>query len=235
MKLIKNIAPFLGLIGSVMIALAVADSAQAQISRPADAYDTTGWCHIYGKMHFHTVGLILGGTEGAGRGHIKCEYSDGTEEDVHVSIQTHSVGLVLGEAEGTTNLFASGIGVALRGARSLLGTYATVKGSAQVIRIGGDAGLSLTLDRQGLSIPLTLQGRKGMGLQAGIEVGDFVFQEIAPEEVLKLNQPRKRTAVEQPQAAAFAPTQVSSQAPSQMPTKTPSHAGDQDLPPPPPM
>jgi hypothetical protein len=223
MKLAKKMALGLGLVGSSLMAAAVvlgsSSPAQAQFANPSVTNEVLGWCHITGKLDFHSVGFIIGGTEGKGHGHIKCEYYDGSQENIAVAISTNTVGIMMGEAKGTMSLFASGIGVAARGARTLLGKYGTVKGSVQVIRLGADAGLSITLDRDGFSIPLTLQGRKGMGLEAGLEVGDFVFTEIAPDSEPRLRKVRAQQAPQQqlPQQQAM------------------PQAGEQELPPPPPV
>lgn len=160
-------------LAGILAAMTAAPAAQATVA--GGPTGSVGHCSIQANLVIQSLHLGIGGSRGIGRGDIICNYVDGSREIIPVVIKTKGAGVGLGLSKTEAFLFSTGIGVASSG-YTLLGKYATVKGSAQAVIIGAEVGLSLTAKRGGFSIPLDLKVKGGPGLEVAADLGQMKIE-----------------------------------------------------------
>lgn len=182
----------LGLFG-VGALLSMASAAQAQVA----VNSSVGFCAIAAQLTVQSLHVGIGGSTGEGMGRITCDYKDGREEVIPVHISTFGLGIGAGLSETRAMMIATGIGVN-DGPQALLGTYLSSKADVQIFPVGGEIGVAVTANRDGFSLPLTLQGKKGMGLEAAADLlGTIVIEPVQTADMLP-NAPAARTKTVRP-------------------------------------
>jgi hypothetical protein len=134
-----------------------------------------GYCTLQSQLVIKSAHIILGGSSGYGKGDIICTGIDGGYT-IPVVVRTKSFGVGLGASQAIAQMSSAGAGVFMDGT-AMLGDYAMAKGSAQVISLGGEVGVSLTASRRGFSLPLELKMKSGNGLELAVNIGSMSITE----------------------------------------------------------
>jgi hypothetical protein len=141
----------------------------------AKAEASVGYCSIQANIQIDSAHILVGGSRGYGKGEILCTELNGFQYNIPVIVRTKSFGIGLGASSTQALLSSAGIGV-MESGYDLLGKYAMVKGSAQVINLGADVGVSLTANRNGFSLPLDLKMKAGPGLELAVNIGSMTIE-----------------------------------------------------------
>lgn len=135
-------------------------------------YNAVGYCSLRADLLIKSGHLVVGKSTGQGFGEIVCNYVGGAEEVIPVIVSTKGYGLGFGRSISNGELVAAGIGV-MRDGYDLIGNYATVKGSAQILGLGAEVGVNFRITRNGFSIPVELKVKHGRGLELAADVGEI--------------------------------------------------------------
>lgn len=150
---------------------------QPPVYQPVQSGRGPGICGIEATLQGHSLHLIVGYSEAAGKGLITCTRADGSVERLPVKIVMQGLGVGAGFTYGVRfGLVATGIGFT-QGARGLLGDYGIAQVGAHALAVGADIGIGFTASRGSLAIPFGIRGKIGAGLELSGDLSGLTITE----------------------------------------------------------